>query len=314
MKYEIIKFISEADKIHNSFYDYSLVVFGDYKSKIKIICPKHGIFEQLPRLHLKGQKCKQCALKQRAEKKKLTKETFIQKSEEKHGKLYDYSKVIYTKAIEPVIIICKIHGEFHQKPSEHMAGSGCKHCGVLKTKNKLSDNTQTFIYKATKKHKGKYDYSKVDYNGNKVKICIICPKHGEFFQTPSNHLKFQCPYCGRESTTEYAKNNPTGWTISDWLNSATKSKNFDSFKVYILKCWNDSENFIKIGRTFRKVSKRFASKLPYNFEILEEFIFETAKEAYNKETTLKQQHRHLKYNPKIIFGGSTECFTNYLKN
>jgi hypothetical protein len=46
------------------------------------------------------------------------------------------------------------------------------------------------------KHDDKYDYSKVVYNRMHEKVCIICPKHGEFWQTPYNHLFSKgCPVC-----------------------------------------------------------------------------------------------------------------------
>jgi hypothetical protein len=48
--------------------------------------------------------------------------------------------------------------------------------------------TEEFIEKARLKHGDKYDYSKVDYQGSKVKVCIICPKHGEFWQRPNDIL------------------------------------------------------------------------------------------------------------------------------
>ena len=47
--------------------------------------------------------------------------------------------------------------------------------------------TEDFIRKAKLVHGDKYDYSKVDYKGNKEKVCIICPEHGEFWQSPVNH-------------------------------------------------------------------------------------------------------------------------------
>ena len=57
---------------------------------------------------------------------------------------------------------------------------------------------EEFIKEATKKHKGKYDYSKVDYVNTYTKVCIICPEygHGEFWQTPNNHTQGKCcPKC-----------------------------------------------------------------------------------------------------------------------
>ena len=57
-------------------------------------------------------------------------------------------------------------------------------------------NTEEFINKANKVHNGKYDYSKVEYVNAKTKVCIMCPKHGEFWQTPDDHLRGKgCPKC-----------------------------------------------------------------------------------------------------------------------
>ena len=58
---------------------------------------------------------------------------------------------------------------------------------------KITNNT--FIEKAKKVHGDKYDYSKVDYKGNKIKVEIICPIHGSFWQRPDNHL--QGNTCGK---------------------------------------------------------------------------------------------------------------------
>lgn len=70
--------------------------------------------------------------------------------------------------------------------------------------------TEQFIIDARTVHGDKFDYSKVEYKGNKIPITIICPKHGEFQQIPNNHLHGQgCPICKYEkfsleqrSTTE----------------------------------------------------------------------------------------------------------------
>ena len=53
----------------------------------------------------------------------------------------------------------------------------------------LAGEESYFIEKAKQIHGDKYDYSKVEYVNNRTKVCIICPEHGEFWQTPDNHLK-----------------------------------------------------------------------------------------------------------------------------
>jgi conserved hypothetical protein len=60
--------------------------------------------------------------------------------------------------------------------------------------------TEEFIKKARSVHGDRYDYSKVEYKGNKVRVTIICKEHGEFTQTPSKHyMKRGCPICSRYS-------------------------------------------------------------------------------------------------------------------
>ena len=55
------RFLKEAKKIHDNKYDYSLVKYYNSKSKIKIICPIHGIFKQSPSKHISGQGCPVCS-------------------------------------------------------------------------------------------------------------------------------------------------------------------------------------------------------------------------------------------------------------
>jgi hypothetical protein len=54
------EFIFQAKKIHDDKYDNSLVDYYNNKSKVKIICPKHGIFEQRASSHIEGYGCPTC--------------------------------------------------------------------------------------------------------------------------------------------------------------------------------------------------------------------------------------------------------------
>jgi hypothetical protein len=69
---------------------------------------------------------------------------------------------------------------------------------VMMSKN-LQSRTSQFIEKAIKIHGNKFDYSKVEYNGSHTKVSIICLEHGEFYQSPTNHLSGNgCPKCAWE--------------------------------------------------------------------------------------------------------------------
>lgn len=123
---------------------------------------------------------------------------FIKKARDVHGDKYDYSKVEYVNNKTKVCIVCPEHGEFWQRPDKHISRKdGCPNCGGTKKLDRYE-----FIWKAIQKHGYKYDYRKVEYKTTEENICIICHKHGEFWQTPHNHLSgCGCPIC-KESKLE----------------------------------------------------------------------------------------------------------------
>lgn len=103
-----------------------------------------------------------------------------------------------------------------------------------------------------------------------------------------------------------------GWTKTQWRESAKKSNHFDSFKVYILECYNEEENFIKVGRTFNTVFRRFQAVIPYQYKILHEISSSDADTIYDLENKIHHQLRRkaLSYTPRISFKGEGECFTS----
>lgn len=116
--------------------------------------------------------------------RRKTKDEFVKESNKIHNNVYDYSKVEYTNNRTKVCIICPIHGEFFMRPDDHLHGHSYPKCS-----KHYHYTTKDFIERAKEVHSDKYDYSKVEYVNAYTKVCIICPKHGEFWQ---NH---GCPYC-----------------------------------------------------------------------------------------------------------------------
>jgi hypothetical protein len=267
-------------QVHGDRYDYSKVEYVKYNTKIKIICKEHGEFEQTPKDHKKGHGCKECAnelLRGRPKKTKHNTETTIERFTKIHGDRYDYSKVDYQGAGSKVLIICREHGEFLQRVSDHaggancpkcsghyqrtllelldtfkevhgdlydyskvnlditkkgrdsgdlsfsvdgkvtiickehgefrqrafshMKGSGCKKCAIEKTARIRIEKTRDSILTRFKEvHGDRYDYSKVDYQGSRNKVVIICKEHGEFLKRPVEHIRGAgCPKCGQKS-------------------------------------------------------------------------------------------------------------------
>lgn len=180
------EFISEAKRIHKGKYDYSLVDYNDEKTKVKVICPFHGIFEISPNSHLNGRGCKKCH-----NKEKMTNETFIEKAKQIHGDKYDYSNVVYKNNKTKIKIRCPIHGEFEMTPHNHLSGQICPKCSINHPYTE-----EEFIKKASIVHNGKYNYSNTKYVGIYNMINIKCPIHGDFTQNASSHINgCGCPKC-----------------------------------------------------------------------------------------------------------------------
>lgn len=120
-------FIQKANKIHKGLYDYSKVSYVNSKTKVIIICPIHGKFEQIAASHLSGRGCSKCAKNILIHCRRSTKEEFIEKVNKKHNYKYDYSNVEYKNNNTKVKIICPEHGVFEQTPRGHLT-YGCPKC------------------------------------------------------------------------------------------------------------------------------------------------------------------------------------------
>ena len=370
IKQPTLAFIRKAKVVHGSKYLYDKVGYTKAIEKVVITCPTHGEFMQTPNNHLRGSGCRRCSDNS---KPKWTNEFFLQEvlrrnknvlpykiiggykgasekilvrnkygdcsiranhilngvmpgiesaidkkeywknqATEIHGDTYDYSKVMYINSSSKVTIVCKNHGEFLQTPNSHLSGRGCGKCtkklGGLRRSEKYS---KEFKDKANKVHNNKYIYRENCIFSAKEFISIICPTHGKFLQVADNHLKGNsCKKCGVTLTSERMKENSTGWSYVNWEKAAEKSKSFDAFKVYIIRCWSDKEEFFKIGRTFKKVRDRFKYKsdLPYNYEKIAEINSEDVEYICKVEQTLKNCNKKHKYIPLLKFGGRYECF------
>ena len=199
------EFVEKARKVHGDKYDYSKVEYKDNKTKVCIICPIHGEFWQQPNNHLNGRGCYKCSREKLSSSRRKTTDDFISDARKLHGDEYNYSKVVYRNNETKVCMICPIHGEFWQTPYHHLKGCGCPKCGKINGSLKQRKHTDEFVEKAKKIHGDKYDYSKVKYKTANEKVCIICLKHGEFWQEASSHLRgCGCPVCNEsklEKTT-----------------------------------------------------------------------------------------------------------------
>ena len=137
-----------------------------------------------------------CGLEKLSEVKRTPINIFLENCKKIHGDVYNYSKVKYTDGRCIISIICNKHGLFKQLASLHLSGSGCTKCGISKRSEYNTMSIEEFIKRSIEKHINKYNYSKVEYVNSKYKVIITCKKHGDFKQTPNEHLSGKgCPKC-----------------------------------------------------------------------------------------------------------------------
>lgn len=190
-------FVLISSDIHQFKYNYKLVDYKNNNTKLSIICPIHGVFEQRPYSHMKGSGCAECSY----EKRKMTFNEFVLKANDLHDKTYSYTNSNSIDSNGNVIISCHKHGDFSQRASTHLMGAGCKQCGQEIAGFNRRIKTNEFLERANLIHDNKYIYSGVSCDGVDQDIEIYCPSHGPFTQKVSQHLRGSgCRGCYVDST------------------------------------------------------------------------------------------------------------------
>lgn len=126
------RFVEFANKaFHKYGNDITIVpsVVPCMDTPITAICTKHGEFSTtFTRLLSSKYGCQVCAIASAATTKTSSLTDFIAKARKVHGDTYSYDNAVYTSAKDKIIITCKVHGDFSQLVSGHLAGYGCKLC------------------------------------------------------------------------------------------------------------------------------------------------------------------------------------------
>lgn len=125
-------FIERSVTKHGNYYNYDEVIYTGKGNKVKILCPKHGLFEQRAGDHMKGSGCAKCGVFKCQDWKRVTTEKFIERANKLYNSFFDYNKSVCKTAEDIVSIQCPLHGEFTQKVKEHLKGRGCKTCNKYK--------------------------------------------------------------------------------------------------------------------------------------------------------------------------------------
>ena len=212
-------------------YDYRNVVYVNSRVPVCIDCPVHGQFMQKPNNHLNGARCPECAKISRASFFRSNTKIFIEKANIRHDGRYNYFKTQYGKNnLDEVIIICPLHGEFVQTPNDHLDGCGCPTCGKEISVRSRTKTTSEFIRDARNVWNDLYDYSHTKYFNCDEKVIITCKKHGDFLQTPNNHINCEqgCPKCnmskGEAKILIYLQSHNFDYVQQQWFTDCRSGK------------------------------------------------------------------------------------------
>jgi hypothetical protein len=202
-------FIARARAAHGDKYDYSKIEYVGVDTKVAIICPEHGEFEQVAFDHMKGRGCVKCGIEKSSAASRRTLDEFIRRARARHGDRFDYSRAKYINSTTLLEIVCPEHGPFWQTPTGHIESTGCPACATT-----ARVTTEEFIRRARAVHGDRYDYSRTVIVATYRKALVACPEHGDFLTMPKDHIAkgSGCPRCAREATSSAAEQE-----IADWL-------------------------------------------------------------------------------------------------
>jgi Zn finger protein HypA/HybF involved in hydrogenase expression len=198
------EFIELCELIYKGLYDYSETIYLHPLIKVKVKCPKRGVFEITPRSFLTGRPCYQGSYSRNIkeidedEEPRMTTELFKKKAKLVHGDLYNYQYSRYVSEDGEITIKCPKHGVFKQTASMHLRGHKCPKCST-RIIHKTAMNTESFIEQGKLIHGDCYDYSDTIYKLLSSKVIIKCPEHGPFSIKANKFLMGEgCPNCKDE--------------------------------------------------------------------------------------------------------------------
>lgn len=241
-----------------------------YSQKLSYICHKkdeldreHGIqYITLGKI-LRGDGCPKC------NGKGMDKELFVRKANIVHNYFYKYDNFEYVNKKTKGSIYCPTHKlYFNQSPEKHLMGHGCPKCRYEKSAKSKTKTTEMFITQAKELFGDIYDYHKTLYERDNKKVCIICPEHGEFWQTPYAHMQGQgCSQCKmshlENKICQLLKDNNIIYEYESNINGILKRKTVDFYlpKINIAIECQGGQHFYG---GFNRNDKEKANQIHYN--------------------------------------------------
>lgn len=275
---------SRCRAVHGDKYDYSKVVFSKMVEKVIITCPVHGDFGQALTRHINNASgCKSCGYGKSPGKKRTLQE-FMENAKVVHSDMYTYDKVTYVNGTEKVLITCPQHGDFLQKPSNHLSGNGCPGCGKIKYLAKTQLTRDKAIERIKLHSPTSWDFRKFSYSSAHKHCTVTCKEHGDYEVVVNNLFNGRgCPQC---ASSGFKYRNPA--------------------ILYYVRVGN----LYKIGITNNSVHTRFTRQEKHNMTVLAILHFETGKSCHKVEQAILQANKSYLYEGKrVLKSGNTELFT-----
>lgn len=305
------KFIEDCIEKYGNRDTYDKVEYVSNKTEVIITCTIHGDYTVRPDSYLSGSICKSCRkrITKRGYSKYSNKGLFKEAGIKIFGDVTDYSKVGDICKNTKVELRCKKHDHSYViSVANHLGGQKCPKCSEENYSLLRTKTTEQYIAEAKEIHGDNCDYTDTIYKGSDNKLRVKCNKHNIFFDIlPSNHLTgTRCRKCFSENQSELfkGKEGTGGYTRTGYANQA----NGREARVYLIRCFNENEEFYKIGKTFLELNSRFTKgNLCYNYEEVHS-IYGEASLIYDLENEMHRKYKEFKYKPENWFAGHTECY------
>lgn len=321
------EFINRSKKKHGDLYDYSNIEYINQNTPVRIICPEHGEFLQKPEYHQNGHGCPICAIEKNARNRRYTLSEFVEISKRIHGDKYDYSKTKYDGIYKKIIITCPSHGDFIQRPNDHICGCGCPKCSISfsKPENEIYEYIKTISNNVVKHDRSILDGYEIDIflPDNNIGIEF----DGLFWHSEKNisdmnyHLK---------KTEECEKNGirlihifEDEWIYKkDIVKSRISSLLGINNRVYGRKCIvkeisnKESKSFLDETHIQGSINSKYSYGLFYNDEIVAVMTFGDVRKnlGRNRENGTYELLRYSSKQGINVIGGPSKLLKYFIKN
>ena len=291
------EFTKEMFEKYGDNYDVSNMNYINTKTEIEILCKQHGLFKKKPCDLLTGNACKKCG--KRAHTKSSNKEIFVDEAKKVYGDKDDYTNTNIVSSKDKIIVRCTKHNyTFKKGIKTYLEGWGCPKCSAENYRRLRAIPKEEYYKRVSEVHNNKYTYID-DFTTLKYAITFYCEEHGRQRRNANNHLSG----AGCKKCNNYGQKTDK-LTRDGYINTA----NGRITSLYLIECKSESEQFYKIGKTFKGVKSRFSGKLlPYDYIIL--FIHNgNAGEIWDLEESLHIKFKKYSYKPNLFFSGFSECY------